>query len=169
MTSMSTPRVALRELQSPDAPFVLRLVNDPDWLRFIGDRGVRTLAQAQQFIIDGPQAMFARHGHGLFLVQAVPGGEPLGLAGLIRRDGLPAPDLGFAFLPEHRGRGLALEAAGLVLRHGREVLCLQRILAVTLPDNSASIRLLERLGFRRQDSVRLRDDGDLLDLYALDA
>jgi RimJ/RimL family protein N-acetyltransferase len=163
-----TPRVSLRELTPDDAGFILRLVNDPDWLRFIGDRGVRSPEQARRFIADGPQAMFARFGHGLFLVQSEPGGEPLGLCGLIRRDGLPAPDLGFAFLPEHRGRGLAGEAASLVLRHGRQTLGPGRILAITRPDNAGSIRLLERLGFQRQHALRLSGDGEPLDLYALD-
>jgi RimJ/RimL family protein N-acetyltransferase len=162
-------RVRLREPHPDDAPFVLRLVNDPDWLRYIGDRGVHTLEQARRFIADGPQAMFARCGHGLFVVQSLADGAALGLCGLIRRDGLPAPDLGFAFLPEHRGRGIAREAAGLVLRHGREVLGLGRILAITLPDNASSVRLLERLGFQRVDSVRLASDGDLLELYELAA
>lgn len=161
--------MSLRQPQPDDAAFIVRLVNDPAWLRYIGDRGVRTLEQARRFIVDGPQAMFARHGHGLFVVESQPDGEPLGLCGLLRRDGLPDPDLGFAFLPEHRGRGVAGAAAALVLRHARETLGLQRILAITLPDNGSSIRLLERLGFRRQSPVRLAADGDLLELYALDA
>ncbi len=169
MATTNPPRVRLREPTPDDAGFVLRLANDPAWLRFIGDRGVHTLAQARQFIADGPQAMFARCGHGLYVVEALADGAPLGLCGLIRRDGLPAPDLGFAFLPEFRGRGVAGEAAGLVLQHAREVLALPRVLAITLPENASSVRLLERLGFRRVDSVRLASDGDLLDLYELDA
>jgi RimJ/RimL family protein N-acetyltransferase len=167
MATTNPPRVRLREPTPDDAGFVLRLVNDPAWLRFIGDRGVHTLEQARRFIADGPQAMFARCGHGLYVVESLADGAPLGLCGLISRDGLPAPDLGFAFLPEHRGRGIAGAAAALVLRHAHEVLALPRILAITLPGNLPSVRLLERLGFRRQDSVRLAGDGELLDLYEL--
>ncbi|KFN49432.1 GNAT family N-acetyltransferase [Arenimonas composti] len=143
---LRTPRLRLRELVADDAPFVLELLTDPDFLRHIGDRGVRDLDSARAYVGDGPQASYARHGHGLWLCELLETGEPAGICGLIRRDTLEAPDLGYAWLPRFRGRGFALEAAAATLAHARSALAMDRLLAIVSPGNDASCRLLEKLG-----------------------
>jgi RimJ/RimL family protein N-acetyltransferase len=101
-----TERLELVHLTLEDAPFILELVNDPAWLRFIGDRGVRTLAQAEAYLQDGPLASYATHGFGLYLVRRKSDGAPLGMCGLLKRPSLPQPDIGFAYLPQFTGQGL---------------------------------------------------------------
>lgn len=162
---LSTPRLDLREFTAADAPFILQLLTDPDFLRFIGDRGVHSLEDAVRYIEQGPRAMYARHGHGLWMVELRDGGMPLGMCGLLRRAGLDDPDLGFAFLPAHRGKGYAAEAAGATLEWGRKALGLARVVAITSLDNDASGRLLEKLGFRVERIVTLPGDAEELKLY----
>ncbi len=164
---LETERLRLRELAAADAPFILALLNDPDWIRFIGDRGVRTAEQARGYIESGPMAMYARLGFGLWHVGLREGGEPLGICGLIKRDSLEDVDLGFAFLPQHRGRGYAFEAAVASRDYGVRELGLERIVAITSPENAASARLLERLGFAYERTVG--PDDDPVRLYGFNA
>lgn len=151
----ATNRLALRRLSVADAPFILRLVNEPSWLQFIGDKGVRTLEDARDYLLNGPLAMYARDGFGLYLVERLPDRVPMGMCGLIRRETLPEVDVGFAFLPEYWGQGYAREAVLAVLHYGQHAFGLQRVIAVTSPDNERSIKLLEGLGFRFEGMVRM--------------
>jgi RimJ/RimL family protein N-acetyltransferase len=166
-TVLTTERLTLRELAAADAPFILELVNEPSWLRFIGDKGVRTLADAEKYIVDGPARMYTEHGFGLWLVELSADSLPIGICGLIRRESLPDVDVGFAFLPAHWHRGYASEAAAAVVAHGRSAFGLERILAITTGDNEASSRLLERLGFRFERWIALEPGGPELRLYAI--
>lgn len=154
MSVLTTARLTLSPLTPEDAPFVLELVNDRAWLRFIGDRGVRTLAQARAYIENGSVQSFARHGFGSFLVRLAATGTPLGVCGLYRRDYLPGPDVGFALLPAFTGQGYAYEAAAAVMTHGRTVLGLTSLLAICSPDNAASVKLLGKLGLRFDHTIR---------------
>src|SRR4051812_3493153 len=120
-TVLETKRLRLRRLFPADAPFILRLLNEPSWLRFIGDRGVRTLDDARNYIVNGPQQMYHSAGFGLFLVELRESCLAIGMCGLLRRATLPDVDIGFAFLPEHWGQGYAFEAAQATLRYGRDV------------------------------------------------
>lgn len=147
MDTIETPRLNLRQLVPQDAPFILALVNDPDWLRHIGDKNVHDLESARGYIANGPAAMYARHGHALMLA-ALKDHTPIGLCGLLKRDTLEYADIGFAFLPQYRGQGYAREAAAAALAHGRDTLGLKRILAITSPDNEASGKLLQKIGLR---------------------
>ena len=153
MTVLETDRLRLRHLSSGDAPFILELLNDPDFIRNIGDRGVRTLDQAQQYILAGPAASYEQHGFGLDLVESRQSGLSVGLCGLLRRDCHPDVELGFAFLPAARGQNYAFEAGRAALDFGTRSLGLTRIVALTAPDNMASIRVLEKLGFRFERMV----------------
>jgi RimJ/RimL family protein N-acetyltransferase len=150
---LETERLALRRLTSADAGFVHELVNEPSWIRFIGDRGVRTLDDARAYLDKGPLAMYRRFGFGLWVVELKETGEATGLCGLIKRDALEDVDIGFAFLPRYWRRGYALESARAVLAYGREILELDRIVAITSPDNDASIRLLEKIGLRFEQTI----------------
>lgn len=152
-----TDRLVIRPLTLADAAFVLRLLNEPTFLANIGDRGVRTLEQAGEYLRSGPLASYARHGYGLDLVE-LREGPAIGICGLIRRERLAHPDLGYALLPEFAGRGLAFEAARATLEHARAELGLTTIQAVVKPGNMRSIRLLERLGFVPIGEVALFDD-----------
>lgn len=157
---IETERLSLRRLDPDDAGFIFELVNDPDWLRNIGDRGVRNLDDARRYIDEGPRTMYANHGFGLYAVVLRESGTPIGLCGLLQRDYLDHADIGFAFLPAYRGRGYAREAAQATLIHGARDFAMNTILATTAPDNDDSIRLLQDLGFRF-DAMRAFDgDGD---------
>ena len=166
MAVLKTPRLIVRDLTTADAPFIVSLLNDPDFIRNIGDRGVRTEADARAYLAAGPLASYARHGFGLRAVTLATTGEPIGICGLLRRHELPEPDLGFAFLPRHRGQGYAFEAASAVAADGRERFGLRTVMAIVNPDNAASIRLLEKLGFAREGTVRLTDESVELSLFA---
>lgn len=160
-----TERLTLRRLTVEDAPFILELVNDADWLRYIGDKGVRNLEDARRYIESGPMESYARHGFGLFLVGRRPAGTPLGMCGLIKRDGLDDVDVGYAFLPRFRGCGYAAEAGAAALRFAREGAGLKRVVAITTPDNARSIRVLERLGFSFERMVRLTPESHDVRLF----
>jgi len=149
-------------MSAADAEFIVELLNDPDFLRHVGDKGVRTPEDARGYVQGGPVASYERHGFGLCVVELRPGGEPIGICGLLQRETLDAPDVGFALLPRHRSRGYALEAASAVIADARGRLGLSRILAITSPDNVASIALLQRLGFAAEPRGRLSNmDGDV--------
>lgn len=165
-TILVTERLALRELHGGDAGFILELLNEPGWLRYIGDRGIRTLEAAAEYIENVPRRMYREQGFGLWAVEAKGSGEPLGMCGLIKRPGLDDIDIGFAFLERHGRRGYGLESASAVMDHARRVLGLQRIVAITSVDNHASIRLLERIGLRFEKMVNLPGDDEAIKLFA---
>jgi ribosomal-protein-alanine N-acetyltransferase len=167
ITPLSTERLSLRALTNDDAAFVLALLTDPDWLRFIGDRGVYNLDDARRQITEKYIAAYVRDGVGLMMVERKCDGAAMGMCGLIRRPGLDDVDIGYAFLPAYRGRGYALESARVVLAHGRDTLKLRRIVAITLPVNVASSALLEKLGLIYEKSVRLPNGTEDLSLYGI--
>jgi RimJ/RimL family protein N-acetyltransferase len=166
MSRIETERLILRQFTIDDAAFVLELVNDPAWLRHIGDRGVRTLADARAYLRKGPLASYARNGFGFNLVELKSTGEPIGGCGLIKRETLADVELGFAFLPQFRGIGYAEEAARATLKNARHVLGFERIVAVVSPENTRSVRLLRKLGFNYERSLRLApDDPDEISMF----
>ena len=162
MSVLQTERLNLRELTLDDAPFILTLLNEPSFLRFIGDKKVRTLEAARQYLLNGPMASYAHHGFGLNLVELNDSHTPIGICGLLKREELPDPDIGFAFLPDFWGKGFAYEAAVAVMNDARERLKLNRVLAIVNPDNDASIKLLERLG------MKFERDKDDVKVFAID-
>ena len=166
MKVLETERLILRRLTVGDAEFILELLNDPSWLRFIGDRGVRTLDAARDYILKSLVAMYERLGFGLYLTELKGGGVPVGICGLIKRDSLEDVDIGFAFLPEFRGQGYAYESALAVMAYGKRTLGLNRLAAITSPDNYVSAGLLEKLGFNFERMVKLSDDGEEVSLFA---
>ena len=166
MKVLGTERLTLRELDTADAAFILELVNEPAWLRYIGDRGVRTLEAARDYLLTKLMASYARHGFGFWAVELRDGQTPVGICGLIKRDVLDDIDLGFAFLAAHRRKGYAFEAARATMTHARLTLDVHRLAAVVVPDNESSRRLLEKLGFTFERNVRLADDAPEVQLYA---
>lgn len=167
-TELQTERLTLRRLVPADAPFILELLNDPGWLRYIGDKGVRTLDDALGYIENGPGAMYARHGFGLYHVSLRDGGVPIGLCGLLKRDTLEHVDIGFAFLPAHRGQGLAFEAATATLQHAQRDFGLRRVVAIASQDNASSAALLTRIGLRREGTIRVDPNAEELAYFVID-
>jgi len=158
VTVLQTERLALRRLSPDDAEFILDLLNQPSFLRYIGDKGVRNNEEAINYIQTGPVASYEQHGFGLYLVQLKETGASIGICGLLKRDTLPDVDIGFAFLPAYWSRGYALESAEAVMKYGQEKFGLQRIVAITSLDNESSIKLLEKLGMKFEGLIKLGDD-----------
>jgi ribosomal-protein-alanine N-acetyltransferase len=140
-------RLRLRVARPDDAAFMLAIVNQPSWIRGIGDRNVRTLDAAARYIEARMLEPLRKLGFGMYVVELKVTGAAVGLCGLVQRETLPGPDLGFALLSEHEGQGYAVEAARAVLAHARGVLNIGRVLAITTPTNERSARVLEKLGF----------------------
>ena len=163
---METKRLRLREFVPEDAEFILDLLNQPSFHRFIGDKGVRTLVDARAYISNGPIKSYQEHGFGLYLVELKSNQLPIGMCGLLKRESLPHADVGFAFLPEFWGKGYAYEAASAVLAFAQKDLGLERILAITNPDNDASIQLLEKLGFKFETPVKLANETAPVKLFS---
>ncbi|MFM5860797.1 GNAT family N-acetyltransferase [Aeromonas veronii] len=157
---IDSSRLILREMIATDAPFILELLNDSDFYRYIGDRGIRTLEQAQEYIQQGPAVSYARYGHGLYLVERKEDGASLGICGLIKRDTLEQVDIGYAFLPQYRGQGYAIEAAQAALADGKSRLGIGQVVAIVTPGNERSIGLLAKLGLVRSRLVKLSEDAD---------
>ncbi|GEM_PF-52170 len=164
----TTARLCLRHAAQSDAPFVLEILNEPGWLRYIGDRGVRNLDDARQYIRERFQAGYAQDGYGMYVVERSGEPGPVGLCGLVNRDWLPAPDIGFAMLARVAGQGLGSEAAAAVLELARTRFSLERLVAVTAPDNAPSRRLLRKLGFECQSEKHPTPENKFLCLYSRD-
>jgi RimJ/RimL family protein N-acetyltransferase len=166
---LETPRLILRRFTLDDAAFVHAMVNDPDWIEHIGDRGVRTLEDARAYIRDRTLAQYERLGFGMYVVTLRGSGQAVGSCGLIRRESLNDVDIGFAFLPEYRGQGYATEAAAAVLDYGVKSAGLKRIVAIVSAANHRSIRILERIGLRFERMLKLPDENEEIPLYAYEA
>lgn len=167
MTVLETERLLLRPFTVDDAEFILALLNEPSFIRYIGDKNVRNLEQARQYILNGPVASYERHGFGLGLVELRESHTPIGMCGLLKRDELPDPDIGFAFLPAFWKQGFGFEASKAVLDDARERLRVERILAITSLDNDASIKLLERLGFSFEKILELSANRGQVKLFSI--
>lgn len=168
MDVLHTERLLLRTVTPDDAPFYLTLLNDPSWIRNIGDRGLHTVEDARTAILKGPVDMQERLGFSLYLVERKQGRTPIGMCGLIKRDFLSDVDIGYAYLPPYWGQGYALEAAEAVLAHARRDIGLARLAAITTPENGSSIRLLRKLGFNYEGQVQLPTRNTPSNLYGFD-
>ncbi len=163
---LSTARLSLRGIETRDAAFILQLLNSQPFRENIGDRKLRSLDDAQQYITHHLQASYRQHGFGLWGVEDAVTGRLLGLCGILKRDTLDDPDVGYALLPQAFGQGFATEAAGACLRHAKESLGLQRICAIVAPRNQASIHVLEKIGLRFQRDIPGTESGETLRLFA---
>jgi RimJ/RimL family protein N-acetyltransferase len=161
MKVLETERLILRQLSVDDAEFIRELLNEPAFLQNIGDRGVRTIEDARQYILNGPVASYARYGFGMYRVGLKEDEVPIGICGLVKREVLEDADVGFAFLAKYWLKGYAFESASAVMTYAREALGIERIVAVVAPHNEASINVLRKLGLRFSGMVRLTgQDGD---------
>jgi RimJ/RimL family protein N-acetyltransferase len=165
MVVIQSKRLALRKLDLHDAEFILELLNEAAFVRFIGDKGVRTVQDARDYLLKGPMDSYARFGFGLYLTSLLNDRTPIGICGLVKRDTLDDVDIGFAFLSRHWSKGYAVEAASAVMKFAERELQLRRVVAITNPDNSGSIAVLQRIGLRFERMVKLSDEGSELKLF----
>lgn len=165
---LETERLLLRQFSVEDAGFILKLLNEPSFIQNIGDRGVRTIDDARTYILNGPVASYKKNGFGLYIVELKETGEPIGMCGLVKRDGLEHTDIGYALLPGFWSKGYAVEAARAVKEYARDVIGLHRLVAISDPANGGSIRVLERIGLKFEKMVRLSADDIELKLFATD-
>jgi [ribosomal protein S5]-alanine N-acetyltransferase len=162
---LSTERLVLRHLRADDADFILELLNEPSFIRNIGDKGIRTVDGARDYIVEGPVRSYEKFGFGLFAVELKETREPIGMCGLIKRDSLEDVDVGFAFLPKYWSKGYAYESASAVMDWGRATFGLDRIVAITDPENYGSIRVLEKLGLKFEKMITMPGDAAAIKLY----
>lgn len=168
LPELEAARLSLRRFGFDDAPCVVELLNQPSFIRNIGDRGVRDAADAHRYLRDGPMAMYDKFGFGLWHASRRADGVFVGMCGLLKRDVLPDVDVGYAFLPEHWGLGYASEAAGACLELGARRFGLKRIIGVVSDHNVASIRVLEKIGMRFDRMYPMHPDEPDVRLYGRD-
>lgn len=166
MPVAQTSRLVLDEFSEADTPFILELLNTPGWLRFIGDRNVHDTDGANQYLENGPRKSYRDNGFGLWKVSSSATGAPIGMCGLLKRPELEHPDIGFAFLPEHAGKGFAFEAASEVLKLARDKYHLTTLFAIVQPDNTRSIALLRKHNFHFVRTITVQPKQEKLELYS---
>jgi RimJ/RimL family protein N-acetyltransferase len=162
---LETERLFLREFTLDDTAFIIELLNSPGWIKYIGDRNIKTEQQALAYLHNGPLKSYQQNGFGLSMVEKKEGHVPIGMCGIIKRETLNNPDIGFAFLPEYYGQGYALEIASATLNYAKQTLGLPVISAITLPGNSRSVRLLEKIGLQFSKTIVFPGSEEELLLY----
>lgn len=165
---LETDRLTLRRFSLADADLMLAIWNDPEFIRFVADRRLRTIEAAATAMRDGLLTLYEQYTYGPLCVVEKESGAKIGICGLFRREGLACPDLGFALLPAFRGKGLAVEAAAAVVDDARISLRLPSLVAIVSPQNTASIRLLETLGFSFNRRIKMPGDDQMIYLYSID-
>ncbi|AHM62771.1 acetyltransferase [Flammeovirgaceae bacterium 311] len=163
---LQTERLSVRELVLSDSPFILQLLNSAGWLRFIGDRNIKTEEGAKKYLEEGPIRSYGENGYGLWLVESREDARPMGMCGLLKRDNLDQPDLGFAFLPEFGGKGYAFEVAAAAFQYARATLGIPAVYAITLTENERSIKLLQKIGMKYIRPFKLPDTQTELLLFS---
>jgi RimJ/RimL family protein N-acetyltransferase len=162
LSVIETERLILTEFKDEDADFIIRLLNSPGWLKYIGTRNIQTTEDARSYISEKLAPSYQNNGFGFYLVSTRSGNEPVGMCGLIKREGLEDVDIGFALLPEHEGKGYAYEAASATMTYAKDILKLKRIAAITVPYNKASVKLLEKIGLKFDKMINMTDDKEEL-------
>jgi RimJ/RimL family protein N-acetyltransferase len=166
MKTIESERLFLRPFTLEDGEFILQLLNTDGFIKYIGDRNVKTIEQAKNYLLSGPLKSYETNGFGLSLAELKTDRTPVGMCGLLMRDYLDHPDIGFAFLPDHTGKGYAYEIVKEIIQDGLHRLQMNKILAIVLPENISSIKLLERVGFRYEKNFISPDTNEELCLYS---
>ncbi|HEX8638864.1 MAG TPA: GNAT family N-acetyltransferase [Pyrinomonadaceae bacterium] len=168
MNILETERLILREIVERDAEFIFNLLNQPSFIKYIGNRSVHSIEVAREFIESRYRQSYREHGFGLYTVELKENNMPIGICGFVKRETLPEADIGFAFLPQFERKGFAFESADAVLKYGRDVLGLKRVLAITTIDNESSGRLLAKLGFKFERLIKQPPSEEELKLFSSD-
>ena len=164
---LQTERLILRQLTLTDTPFIIELLNTEGWIKYIGERNVKNADQARQYLSNGPIKSYGQNGFGLYAVTLKNTNAPVGMCGLIQRDYLLHPDIGYAFLPQYNGQGYAFEIAKAVLQHAFTELKKEKILAITLPENKNSVKLLLKLGMKYEEVFVDEKSNETLERYGI--
>jgi RimJ/RimL family protein N-acetyltransferase len=164
---IETPRLIIRNLEESDKQFIVTLLNSPGWLKYIGDRHVRNEDDAVVYLHNGPMKSYRDHGFGLYLVALKETNAPVGMCGLLKRDYLPFPDIGFAMLPEHSGKGYGRESAAAIIDDFKNRFSFEKVMAITTPGNSVSQALLRSLGFAFLEQRIEPSKGEMLNVFVL--
>ena len=162
---LKTERLNLTEFKANDAPFFYELVNDPAFIEFIGDRNVKSVSDAEKYLLEKVIPSYEKNGFGFYLVSTNENNVPIGMSGIIDRDGLDHIDVGFAFLSKFRGKGYAFEATNAVMKYATETLKINPIVAITNTNNAKSINLLERLGLHYDKLIQLPQETEKIKLF----
>ncbi len=162
---LETERLLLREFTTGDTAFILELVNSAGWLQYIGDRNIKSVEQAKAYLENGPIKSYRENGFGLCLVERKDDAKAIGMCGLLKREYLDTPDMGFAFLPEFNGNGYAYEIAIATVAYAKNKLKISTVSAITMANNEKSIKLLEKMGFSFKKTIFLPTGKEELQLY----
>lgn len=165
MIVIETERLILREFTEEDAPFIYELLNSPGWLKYIGTRGIADLEAARKYIADMMMPSYEKNGFGLYMMARKEDGALMGMCGLIDRDSLEDVDIGFAILPEYEGKGYTREASEATMEYARNPLGLKKIVGITVPYNTGSIKVMEKIGMKFEKMIRVPNDPEELMLY----
>lgn len=167
-TVIETPRLLLKEFTSEDSEFIIKLLNSPGWLKYIGSRSVKTKEDAVNYIQNRIRRSYLESGFGFYKIELRANGAKAGMCGLVKRASLDEVDIGFALLPEYENNGYAFEASEAVMNFAKEKLKLHRLAAITVPYNNSSVKLLEKLGMKFERTIHLPDDTEALMLFNKD-
>lgn len=167
MILAETERLILQQFTLSDAPFILKLLNSPSWIKYIGDRKVKTIEDAEKYLLNGPIKNYTIIRFGLCLVKTKKENASIGMCGLIKRDTLKDIDIGFAFLPEYEGKGYGFESAATVMSNAKNILKLDRVVGITVEYNHHSIKLLEKLGMTLEGNIYMEGDDEELLLFGI--
>ena len=166
MKIFETERLILREIVESDAAFIVELLNSPSFIKYIGNRNIRSVAEARGAIENVYRKSYAENNFGLYIVELKESDAAIGFCGFVKRDFLPEADIGFAFLPQFEKKGHGFESAAALLKYGREKLNFGRVLAITTPNNENSVKLLEKLGFVFENLIEVPPNNEKLKLFA---
>ena len=161
-TILETERLTIREFSTTDAKFILTLLNTPTWQKFIGDKNVHSVVDAENYLNHGPLKSYRENGFGLWLVLQKDDNKPIGMCGLVKRDYLEDVDIGFALMPEYVGLGFGFEMASATITHSKNILQIESVVAITDTDNTASIKLLNKLGLHFESKVNSAEGNEVL-------
>jgi [ribosomal protein S5]-alanine N-acetyltransferase len=165
--NINTERLMIQALTIIDAGFMLQLMNTPTWIQHIGNRQVYDNTAASNYIVNNIINSYYVNGFGLYLVKTKQAKTSIGICGIVKREGLPIPDLGFAMLPNQTGKGYATEASKAIVAHAKDHLGLRELAGITKLDNTASISVLEKVGMSFQKMMRLPQDSTEFALYTM--
>lgn len=169
MNVLTTSRLNIRHIELSDADFIMELYNTPGWIKYVGDRGVTSEENAEEYLNSRIIPLYEKLGYGFYLVERLSDQKRIGICGIVKREGLDDVDIGYGFLPEYHGKGFAIEAAQACLDHGFTDHKIKRIVAITLEGNHSSIALLKKLGMTYEKMIKLPDDDAELMLFGIDS
>lgn len=165
---LETQNLNISKFQISDSPFILELLNTPSWLKYIGDKNVKNLGDAHQYLLNGPIKSYEENDFGLWKVTLKEGDISIGMCGLVNRPTLEDVDIGFAMLPEFSGKGYGFESASATLAFAKNELNLKKIVAITMEENVYSQKLLQKIGLRFEQNVKFSEEGEELMLFGID-